>query len=523
MSIIRWTITTIDRVAMIEDVIKEFSSKQVNIISLEVQPGVIFIKFNIDSRKKSVALYKELLMNQDIKKIDEVNLQPCEKREKELKIILEATKDGIIGINHNGSINYINTAALNFLKTKKQHILHKSINTFINEDEVVNNLLKGKEFDNHQLFFKSNNDSFFIICSGRSIIKGLSDVIDAVITFKSIESAQKMFVTANRNVPFGFEDIIYKSQSMQNLITMAQKVAKSKYTVLIRGETGTGKELIARAIHDASNRRDKPFAPINCAAIPETLIESELFGYENGAFSGAAKGGKIGIFESANHGTLFLDEFGELSLILQSKLLRVIQNGIIRRVGGTKTIPVDVRIIVATNRNLEDMVKNKQFREDLYYRINVLPIEIPPLRKRKEDIAILIDYFLNKYGIELNKHLSLSIEAKNSLYKHDWYGNIRELQNVILRAIHLSSGDVINHSDLLLTQHHRAETWATTIDKTNIKEATRDREKAMIETCLKQHKSARKIAKEIGLSHTTVLNKIRRYQLEHLLNRNQTV
>jgi transcriptional regulator with GAF, ATPase, and Fis domain len=232
---------------------------------------------------------------------------------------------------------------------------------------------------------------------------------------------------------------------------VVKQIADSKSTALIMGESGTGKELISRAIHYNSNRKGYPFVTINCAAIPETLIESELFGHEKGAFTNAIEK-KLGRFEVAHQGTLFLDEIGELSLATQAKILRFLEEREFNRVGGSKTIKVDVRLITATNKELSQLIKKGSFREDLYYRINVVPILIPPLRERKEDIPLLVDHFINKFSVENNKNLKgISKEALEMMMQYEWPGNIRELENLIERVIALTSSDYIPLNELPLS------------------------------------------------------------------------
>ena len=241
----------------------------------------------------------------------------------------------------------------------------------------------------------------------------------------------------------GVPKIIGKSKVFMKVLEEVKKVANSDATVLILGESGTGKELIARAVHFLSPRAKNPFIAINCAAIPETLLENELFGHEKGAYTGAISR-QLGKFELANKGSILLDEIGELPLSLQVKLLRVIEEKTIERIGGSRSIKVDVRIIASTNRDLFQMVKQKKFREDLYYRLNVFPIKLPPLRQRKEDILLLAEYFLNKFSLDFKKQkLYLSEQAKEKLLNYHWPGNVRELQNCIERAVILAPGQII--------------------------------------------------------------------------------
>ncbi len=243
---------------------------------------------------------------------------------------------------------------------------------------------------------------------------------------------------------YQFDQIIGGSAEMQEVYCLIRKVIANDVTVLIQGESGTGKELVAQAVHYHSYRKNNPFVKVNCVAIPETLLESEMFGHEKGAFTGAL-GQKIGKFEQAEGGTLFLDEIGDMPLALQAKLLRVLQEREIERVGGTKTVKVDIRIITSTNINLLKAVEEKTFREDLYFRINVLPIYLPPLRQRRDDISLLVDHFINYYNAKLQKNIQgLSKEVMDLFLRYTWPGNIREMENLIQRAMILSASDLIS-------------------------------------------------------------------------------
>ena len=291
--------------------------------------------------------------------------------------------------------------------------------------------------------------------------KGASDYItkpfppeELLLTIKNVLEKQSLLheIKALRKEVEGrysFGNFIGKNTKMQEVYDLISDVAETDATVLIRGETGTGKELAAKSIHFNSNRKDNVFVGLNCGSLPETLLESELFGYEKGAFTGAMRQ-KIGKFEYANGGTLFLDEIGEFSLNTQVKLLRVLQEKVIERVGGNREIKVDVRIIAATNRDLEEEVAKGGFREDLYYRINVVPIWLPPLRERREDIPLLAKHFLVKYTQMFKRNITLiSQEVLNEMMTYDWPGNVRQLENLIERAVIMAKGDSITHIDLL--------------------------------------------------------------------------
>ncbi len=260
------------------------------------------------------------------------------------------------------------------------------------------------------------------------------------------EENQRLWMEIDRS--FGFDNIIGKSKVMRDIFKIVHQVANTRSTVLIMGESGTGKELIARAIHYHSPRKNHPFVTINCAAIPDTLIESELFGHEKGAFTNAIER-KLGRFEMAHQGTLFLDEIGELSLMTQAKILRFLEEKEFNRVGGSKTIKVDVRLIAATNKDLPQQVKRGEFREDLFYRINVVPILLPPLRERKEDIPLLIEHFIKKFNSENQKNVKgITPEALQALMNYDWPGNVRELENLIERVVALTQNEYIRPEEL---------------------------------------------------------------------------
>ena len=255
-------------------------------------------------------------------------------------------------------------------------------------------------------------------------------------------------LTRTRDYQYTFDNLIGRGERIKWLKREAQVAARTNSTILISGESGTGKELLAHAIHCASPRSNAPFIKVNCAAVPEHLLESELFGYEEGSFTGAKKGGKLGKFELADGGTIFLDEIGDMPLAMQAKLLRVLQEREVEKIGRTDVVRVDVRVIAATNKDLEQMVKEKEFREDLYYRLNVIDLHLPALRDRREDIPLLIEHFLKTLGTELGRKIKgITPQAENLLVQYDWPGNIRELRNSLERAIALSLNDVLDVED----------------------------------------------------------------------------
>ncbi|MFT9846903.1 sigma 54-interacting transcriptional regulator [Aneurinibacillus sp. REN35] len=301
--------------------------------------------------------------------------------------------------------------------------------------------------------------------------------------------------------------LIYRSRVMEELVEEIKRIAQVDSTVLLSGESGVGKEVIARALHAASRRKDRSLVRINCGAIPENLIESELFGYERGAFTGADQKGKPGLFEMAHQGSIFLDEIGELSLTMQVKLLRVLQEKEVLRVGGVAPIPVDVRVITATNKNLKDMMEMGTFREDLYYRLNVIPIRIPPLRERMEDIFSLSIYFLQQFNRTYQMDKGFSPEALEVLENYDWPGNVRELQNIVERLIVTSQGDLISRDDVLRVfygEAGRRRKRPMVFELMPLKEAVAELESQLIELGMKKYGTAIKVSEVLGVSPATI-------------------
>lgn len=311
-------------------------------------------------------------------------------------------------------------------------------------------------------------------------------------------------------------EIIAESPQMKKIIKTIEYIKDVDSSVLVTGESGTGKEVIFKYICQTSRRKDQPVVKINCGAIPENLFESELFGYEDGAFTGARKKGKIGLFEMANHGTLFLDEISEMSLEMQVKLLRAIQEREIFRVGGSQNIPVDVRIISATNQNLEALVEEGKFRKDLFYRLNVIRLEIPPLRERQEDIIPLCYHFLDVFNKKYGKNKGLTVKAAKTLAHLDWPGNIRELENLVENIVVLEPDDVMRAKHLQ-TRYCKGHIQSGSVTVEGIlpyKVALEQMERQLLENTKNQFGSTRKIAAVLGVNQSTVSRKLRQYHLD---------
>ncbi|MGD9578603.1 MAG: sigma-54-dependent transcriptional regulator [Syntrophorhabdus sp.] len=340
------------------------------------------------------------------------------------------------------------------------------------------------------------------------------DLDDLLFKIKKIED-KKYLIHENRVLKealrdrFKSEDFIYSSEKMSEVVSLVTRIAKTDSTCIIEGESGVGKEVVLNLVHQLSERRNQPLVKVNCAAIPETLLESELFGYEKGAFTGAFQR-KIGKFELANKGTIFLDEIGDLTSLLQAKLLRVIQEKEVERLGGLHPVKVDARVIAATNRNLDEEVKKGNFREDLYYRLNVVKIWVPPLRERKEDIPALMDFFVKKYTGRYKKNIKgFTRESRDQLIKYDYPGNVRELENMVERAVVLARGDYITIDDI----PNLAQSTGTPAEG-GIRETVGVMEKQMItEALVKADWVQTKAASYLGISERMLRYKMKKYAI----------
>lgn len=296
---------------------------------------------------------------------------------------------------------------------------------------------------------------------------------------------------------------------------MVIRIAKVDSTVLLQGESGVGKELIAEIIHTNSRYKEGPFVRVNCGAIPENLLESELFGYESGAFTGASKAGKAGLFELAQGGMIFLDEIGELPMKLQVKLLRVLQDRSVLRVGGTSPVKIDCRVIAGTNRDLEEMIENKEFRLDLFYRLNVVPVIVPPLREHREDIPALMNHFINIFNQKYGMEKRIDTGVYNALIEYNWPGNIRELENLMERLVVTCIHDIITVQDL--PANIRAGSGLSGEDKPmpTLREALENTERELLIDAFARYSSSYQIARVLGIDQSTVIRKARRYGIKH--------
>jgi len=426
--------------------------------------------------------------------------------------ILNSVSDGLLMINGQGTVTFINPTGAKILNVKVREAIGRHIQELVDFKPVVLRVLEtGQGYTDKEFFIETKRGVLHFIKTAIPL-RGKDGRLEGVVDiFREIKQVRKL---VNRMVGatamFTFDDIVGESACMIEIKRLAKIAANSMATVLIQGESGTGKEMVAQAIHKASARSEGPFVAINCGALPRDLVESELFGYEDGAFTGARQGGRPGKFELAHGGTIFLDEIGEMSLDVQVKILRVLQDKRILRVGGTRYMDVDVRVIAATNRDLLHAVGEGSFRQDLYYRLNVLPILVPPLRERREDVDRLAVYFMEKTCEQLGVPLKrLSTGALAVLRRQDWPGNARELENIIERAAHLCEGEEITeqHLPMNLSERHGA--------KPEESRSLRDIERVAIEETLhKTQWNVSRSARLLGVGRNTLYGKIKEYQIE---------
>jgi len=451
------------------------------------------------------------------------------------KKIIESSTDGFIVVDKDGYIIDINKAYCEFLSIKaKEDVLGKYILDVITNSKLPD-FLKSEKIDVDVLHkFEITNAGVkgqTVAVTRTAVQDDAGKVIAAFGQVKFAKETQllakklrnaddelkyyknelKRFITNQWNM----QAMIGKSERFAATKSMAERAANNDFSVLITGETGTGKEVFATAIHNASSRKMKPFIRINCAAIPAELLESELFGYEEGAFTGASKGGKIGKFEMANGGTIFLDEIGDMPMNMQAKLLRALQEKEIEKVGGQKTIPIDVRIIAATNQNLEEQIKQKKFRSDLYYRLNVIQIKIPSLRERKEDIPLFIDSFLQELYKQYGVYKQVTPETEKMLQEYSWPGNIRELKNTIQRAYAMVDGEQILKKHLPAGIISKIKVHSDIHQSKSLDHIMEDVERAIIKEVLEKNQNkCCAAAAELGIHRSALYKKIKKLDID---------
>ena len=458
---------------------------------------------------------------------------------RELEEILEGSFDGILVTDADGKVLYVNSSYERVAEIKKEDMEGKTMKDLINPVWMPNSVAyvvaEHKQPVSKRQVVKSGRH---IIVTGRPIFNKKGDIKKIVVNARDIteiyelteelqhaKKIEKEFlnnyldekVVTEEN---GKNKVLAASQEMRNVFALAKKVANFQATVLVLGESGVGKEEVAKYIHHNSLRKDKPFIVLNCGAIPANLLESELFGYEKGAFTGAMQSGKEGLLESADGGTVFLDEIGEIPLDFQVKLLRFLESKELRRVGALDSKNIDVRIIAATNRDLVSMIEEGTFREDLYYRLNVVQIDVPPLRKRIDDIAPLASLFLHRYNELYNQQKSFTYEVIKEMEKYPWVGNVRQLKNVVENIVIMSNNDHLQTEDLPWIMQERKSpsqkivgTVMENSENLTLTEATEALERLIFQNAKDTCRTTREIAEKLKVNQSTVVRKLRKYGL----------
>lgn len=455
----------------------------------------------------------------------------------EMETVLDYIDDMVAIFDKDGVLEKVNDAFGKYIGIDGKALIGTSIYEMVDKyklmkEPVTAEVLKSKKSLSKNIKYKTGRTLTLtgipifckdgkiekVIITGRDITK----LIKLEAELKKVEYEKKIYITKLKELEeyLGANEVICSSDKMRQALNVVIKAAKTDSSIFIWGESGVGKEVMAKLIHNTSLRKDRSFIAINCAAIPNELLESEFFGYEEGAFTGAKKQGKKGLFEQADGGTIFLDEIGELPLKMQSKLLRVIQEKGLMRVGGSKFIPIDVRYVSATNLTNEQLTDHKRFRQDLYFRLGVIPINIPPLRERREDVFPLVQHFLKHFNNKYNLNITISKSVMKHLYRYDWTGNVRELKNMIERLVVLAESNVINEKDFEIVSkfgvhNDKKDTCEEILNNKlmSLNQAYRILEKTMIRRALKEESNVVKAAELLGIAPSTIYRKIKKGEI----------
>jgi TyrR family helix-turn-helix protein len=521
---VRIKIQSTDRIGISQEILTAFSQQSWNLKAVEVSTAFTFVQ--IEHSPLSLKDIGHCLKNiEGIISIENVTLLPTEQRENQLQALLDRIPDPIIDIDNQGIILSINLATQKLMDnhTNDKAIVGLSIDCFI--EQKYQRLLTDKP-STHSLVFNGKTYLADTTPVVNTVVEGYDQTIGSMITLRSMKAVGRQLSLMQTHHEEGLENIIGKSACIKLIKEQSERFSQLDLPVLICGETGTGKELVARGVHQSSSRAKAPFLAINCATLPEHLLESELFGYSAGAFTGAKRSGKPGLIELAEGGSVFLDEIAEMSTYLQAKLLRFLQDFSYRRVGGTKELHANVRIISASHHNLGKLITEKLFREDLYYRINVLCIDLPPLRERTEDIVLLATHFIANAAKQVEQGVAnppiLSEQALLLLQSYSWPGNIRQLQNVLFSIVALNTVPIIAieaveealakfsqktsplHTDLMTEK-------STSLSVTDWSSAQANFEKELLLQLYPLFPTTRKLAERLNVSHNKIAMKLRKH------------
>jgi transcriptional regulator of aroF, aroG, tyrA and aromatic amino acid transport len=510
-----------DRVGIAHEILAVLARRHLNVVAVEVEPPHVFIDIPELTGNALPSLRADCMTVAGVNAVDVVDILPGARRRLHLDALMAAMADPVMAVDAHGRIVAVNAAAAAVANATERELYGKTAGELFGDAGLETELV-GSGFRMPAREVLLQGEPFLLEVTPVSETQpsapssSLGLTVGGVISLHAPRRLGERIHALQHSEGSGFHLIIGESAPMRALKARAARVAAVDAPLLIFGETGTGKELVAQACHAASTRNGAPFLALNCAALPESLAESELFGYTPGAFSGAQRSGKPGLIEMAEGGTVFLDEIGEMSLYLQAKLLRFLNDGKFRRIGGDREIKVNVRIISATHRDLAKMVAEGTFREDLYYRLNVLNIEVPPLRERTDDILLLARHFIERACAQAQKPVCrLNPAASSALLANAWPGNVRQLQNVVFRAVTMTDALTIDASDLDL-----AESSIMTDESAQEAEEYGDWESAvarferlLLERLYAEYPSSRKLAQRLKTSHSMIAIKLRKYRI----------
>jgi PAS domain S-box-containing protein len=493
---------------------------------LESGTSSIGVKMNIEGRQCLVnrtPLYRDGKLIGAISVLQDISaMEHYHSLFKQMETIIEFSTDGIYVVDKEGKTLMVNSAYEEITGFRREELIGRHMEHLVKQgyiDQSVS-LLVLKEKKCISILQKIGGKKDVIVTGNpvfnqqgeiEMIVTSVRDISHLIKMKTELEKAKSFSEMSHNRYTFSIdgsdEKIIFLSDPMKRIIEKVKQIAPYPTSVLLTGPSGVGKEVIANLIHNLSSRKDKPFIKVNCGAIPETLLESELFGYEKGAFTGARQDGKIGLLELADHGTIMLDEVGEMPLALQVKLLRVLQEKQIQRIGGHKVINLDIRIIAATNQNLKELISQGKFREDLYYRLQVIEMYIPPLVERPEDIEPLLDHYFSFYCklYRINKHLSP--HAKEILKHYHWPGNVRELKNLMENMVVSVPAQLIESHDLPLHIYEQTNSGTCL----TLKQRVEQFEKRIIEEAMQKHSTIRRAAEQLGIDHSTLVKKLKKW------------
>lgn len=502
-------VTFNDRVGITQEVLALLGARNLNLDAVEMIPPNVYIDAPDLSQAVLDELNYALLRIEGVKAVELVDMLPGQTRRLQLDALLAAMSDPVLAVDPRGYVLLANPKLIGFYGSDPTG---EPLSNLFDAPDLVRSLVDKRfrlpmceiNFKGQHLLLDATPISGTTLNS-RFLVGGL-------LTLYPPSRIGERLASLHHDHAEGLDALLGKSPALEQLKTRLHKVAGLDAPLLIQGETGTGKELVARACHTISARRDAPFLALNCAALPESLAESELFGYSAGAFTGAQRGGKPGLLELSDRGTVFLDEVGEMSPYLQAKLLRFLSDGCFRRVGGDREVHVSVRVLCATHRNLERMVAEGSFREDLYYRLNVLNLMVPALRDRGLDILLLAEHFLRQACEQIQRApCRLAASTHPLLMENRWSGNVRQLQNVIFRAAAICEGDVIDCDGLELAGTELISQKADAQEVVSLEAAVQDFEKSLLEKLYTAYPSTRQLAVRLQTSHTAIGQRLRKY------------